>query len=124
MKVSPAKAKKLARTLRRENLKNGRSWRTIAREDYQDQIDQSTLSRIARNKGKWIPKGEHFLILLGLITPRRPHPKPISEMSIPDLLHALRDREAMPSISSHQRKWLKGFVHQCRQAAQQRASAS
>lgn len=70
--VSPSKAKKLARRLLREN-RSGRSYRTIAREDYQGEIDQSTLSRIARSKGTWLPKDETILSKLGLLTTRSPY---------------------------------------------------
>jgi len=66
------KQKKLARRLLREN-RQGRSYRTIAREDYQNKIDQSTLSRIARTKGEWLPKSSELLNLLGLLTVRSPY---------------------------------------------------
>ena len=72
MNIASSKAKKLARSLLRENH-NGRSYRTIAREDYQDKIDQSTLSRIARGKGTWLPKNPEMLNLLGLLTVRSPY---------------------------------------------------
>lgn len=76
MNISIAKAKKLARTLLRENRK--RSWRSIAHEDYQDRINYATLNRFAINKGAWIPKDEKILIALGLKKPREPKlPPPI-----------------------------------------------
>lgn len=73
MNISPTKVKKLARMLLREN-RRGRSWRTIAREDYQGRIDQSTLSRIARGKGVWTPRDEKILVILGLKKPCQPKP--------------------------------------------------
>jgi len=72
MTVVSSRAKKLARKLLRENRKNGRSWRVIARENYQNKVDQSTLSRIAREKGAWIPKDEQLQIILGLRQPCSP----------------------------------------------------
>lgn len=72
MTIASSKAKKLARRLLSEN-RNGRSYRTIAREDYRDEIDQSTLSRIARTKGEWLPKSHELLELLGLLTIRSPY---------------------------------------------------
>lgn len=94
MNVSLARTKKLARSLLRENRKNGRSWRCIAREDYQNRIDQSTLSRIARNKGAWLPKDETLLLLLGLKKQRKPRPKykTIREMSNKELRMHIRNR--------------------------------
>lgn len=80
MNVSIARAKKLARSLLRENQR-GRTWRTIARDDYQNQIDQSTLSRIARKKGEWIPVSLDLQVILGLKKPCEPKlpPPPLPE---------------------------------------------
>lgn len=79
MNISLPKAKKLARMLLREN-RSGRSYRTISREDYQGRIDQSTLSRIARGKGTWLPRDEKILVILGLKKPCVPKspPAPVS----------------------------------------------
>ena len=66
------KAKKLARSLLREN-RRGRSWRTIAREDYQGQVNHATLNRIAISKGEWLPKDDKILTVLGLKTVRSPY---------------------------------------------------
>jgi hypothetical protein len=74
MTVSSSKVKKLARELLKENRK-GRSWRTIAKQDFDNTVDQSTLSRIARNKGAWVPKDEGILFALGLAVPKAPKPK-------------------------------------------------
>ena len=65
------KAKKLARRLLREN-KRGRTWRVIAREDFDNQVNYATLNRIAREKGSWIPKDERLQIILGLRQPCAP----------------------------------------------------
>lgn len=71
MTASITKAKKLATSLLRAN-RLGRSWRTIAHEDYADQVNHATLNRIAIHKGDWLPKDETILKALGLITPRSP----------------------------------------------------
>lgn len=44
-----------------------RSYRKIAREDYPSLIKAGTLCRIAKSKGKWIPKNKRILFALGLI---------------------------------------------------------
>jgi len=74
MTISLAKARKTARRLLREN-RHGRSYRTISKEDYGDQINQSTLSRFAREQGGYIPKDERLQIILGLRKERHPRPK-------------------------------------------------
>lgn len=75
MSVSLARAKKLARTLLRENRKNGRKWRAIASEDFNNQINFATLNRFALSKGEWFPKDERLQIILGLRKERQPRPK-------------------------------------------------
>lgn len=49
----------------------GRSWRRIAREDYNDEIHFSVLNRIALHGGEYIPKDRKQLILLGLIEKKK-----------------------------------------------------
>ena len=96
-----SKAKTLARRLLRENRKNGRSWRVIAREDYGGQINHATLNRIAINKGAWLPKDEGLLITLGLKKPRaskEPKATPLFDMSTAALLAALKNRKPMPPV--------------------------
>jgi hypothetical protein len=66
------KAKRLASALLREN-RRGRSWRTIARDDYQDRVNFATLNRIATSRGEWLPKDEEILKVLGLVTIRSPY---------------------------------------------------
>lgn len=73
MTIIISRAKKLARSLLRENRKNGRTWRAIAHEDYNDQINFATLNRFAKSKGAWIPKDNEILITLGLKKPCKPH---------------------------------------------------
>ncbi len=68
MTISSSKARKLARSLLRQN-RNGRSWRVIANEDYQGKVNYATLNRFAISKGTWIPKDEKILIALGLKKP-------------------------------------------------------
>lgn len=72
MNISPHKAKRLALALIREN-RNGRSWREIAAQDYDNQVHFATLNRIAINKGEWLPRDETVLELLGLIVKRSPY---------------------------------------------------
>jgi hypothetical protein len=82
MTISLARAKKTAVALLRENRKNRRSWRTIAREDYHDQVDHSTIHRFATSKGQWLPKNERTLMALGLIKERKHvNRKTINEMN-------------------------------------------
>jgi hypothetical protein len=71
--IMSTKARKLATSLLREN-RRGRSYRTISRDDFQGKVDQSTLSRIARTRGAWLPKDESILIALGLKQPKEPKP--------------------------------------------------
>ncbi len=75
MSVSLARAKKLARTLLRENRKNGRAWRTIAKEDFNDEINYATLNRFALSKGEWFPKDKELQIVLGIRKQSKPRPK-------------------------------------------------
>ena len=100
MNISLAKRKKLARSLLRENRKNDRSWRTIAREDYSDRVHNATLSRIAINRGAWIPKDENILLALGLIKPRKPRKpaKKIHEMNRRELLQRRQRLEEQLAI--------------------------
>ena len=91
MNIPQTKVKKLARMLLREN-RCGRPWRTIAREDYKNKINQSTLSRIARGKGIWTPRDEKLLILLGVLKPRKPKPVP---RVIPELEKRVRKQIAI-----------------------------
>lgn len=121
--MSP-KAKMLARRLLRENRgtrnKPPRSWRAIARDDYQNKINYATLNRFALSEGAWLPKTkelrEEFLIVLGLKKPRtvKPHsPKMISDMTEKELINAIANRKPMPRIDPRiikqfvKLKWLK-----------------
>lgn len=82
MNISPSRAKRLARRLLRENRKYGRSWRSIAHEDFKDRIHNATLCRFAITKGTWMPKDKDMLIVLGLIKPRAPRRvKTLKEMT-------------------------------------------
>jgi hypothetical protein len=90
--VSPSKAKRLARTLLRENRKFKRSWRKIAK-DF-DGISHATICRIALSKGAWLPKDKDILVKLGLIVPRPPRPKQktITQMSNLEVLEHFEKR--------------------------------
>lgn len=61
-----ATASDLAKQLLSEN-RAGRSWRKIAKEDYNDQVHFATLNRIALSNGEWLPKDRRTLIILGLV---------------------------------------------------------
>ena len=63
-------AQGLSERLLSEN-RSGRSWRTIAREDFGDQVNFATLNRIAREGGQWLPKDRKVLRVLGLIEPKK-----------------------------------------------------
>lgn len=95
MTAHSIKVKKLARTLLRENLKNGRSWRAIAHEDYDDQINYATLNRFAIHKGTWLPKNEKILVALGLKRSCTRKSKRMFDMSTKELLWCLTHRKEM-----------------------------
>lgn len=94
MNISPSRAKRLARTLLRENRKFKRSWRRIAREDYSSRINHATLNRIALNRGAWLPKDQSILLTLGLIKPRAPRKpqKTIQQMTNHEMLEVFQKR--------------------------------
>lgn len=94
MSVSLARAKKLARTLLRENRKNGRSWRVIAHEDFNDRINYATLNRFAIHKGEWFPKDKELQIILGIRKPRPPRQKQktMMQMNKKELLDYIQQR--------------------------------
>lgn len=93
-----SKAKKLATTLLRENRKNGRTWRAIAKDDYGNRVAAGTLNRIAKSKGAWLPKSDATLITLGLKKQPRQKSAPTSlwDMSAEALRRAIETREEMP----------------------------
>lgn len=109
MKVSDKKAKHLAWVLRQMN-RQGRSWRTIAREDYGDRVHFATLNRIALSKGKWLPKDEQVLIVLGLIKLRSPYAgMPRYFHRTPEALSWFQHKkELVKSLSQASRKMTKG----------------
>lgn len=98
-----SKAETLAKRLLRENRgtrsKPARSWRVIARENYENKIPAGTLCRFATSIGRWLPKLDHQ-ILLGLKHERRSKAdkpmQPISEMATATLRDALINRKEMP----------------------------
>ena len=69
------KAQRLARQLKKKA--QSRTWRQIAKEDYQNQIHFSVLCKIAKTDGKYLPKDKPSLFLLGLYKPRPITPKTI-----------------------------------------------
>ncbi len=98
-----SKAKTLARRLLRENRgtrsKAGRSWREIARDDYNGRISHATICRFAISEGEWLPKDKGLLIALGVKSERKPkpqQPKAIFDMATSTLRAALVNRRPMP----------------------------
>ncbi|MBI5950189.1 MAG: hypothetical protein HY865_00915 [Chloroflexi bacterium] len=101
------KAKTLARTLLRKNRGTrkypARSWRVIAREDYDNKVNHAVLFRIAHSEGEWYPKDEQLQILLGLkkqraarTTHAHEETRPIYDRPTHVLLWQFVHREAMP----------------------------
>lgn len=84
--IAKGTAKRFAKRLLREHRK-GRSYRTIAREDYPTLDDDGelivkfgTLNRIAISRGEWFPKDRKILVALGLKKPLQKRvPEPIPE---------------------------------------------
>lgn len=100
-----SKAKTIALRLLRKNRGTrkfpARSWRQIAREDYNGQINHATLNRFANSEGEWIPKDEGLQIVLGLKRPRRvkpQQPQALFDMATSTLRQALIDRKPMPPV--------------------------
>jgi hypothetical protein len=99
-----SKAKTIARRLLKQNRGTqsitARSWRVIAREDYQDRIPNGTLSRFALADGEWLPKDE-YQYLLGLKHQRKcrhVQPRDLFDMTQSALLAALNNRKEMPPL--------------------------
>lgn len=116
-----SKAKTLARRLLRENRKNGRSWRAIAREDFGGRISHAIICRFAINKGEWLPKDESLLIALGVKSPRKPKPQKVDlfDLPTPELLRRLVNREEMPPVQPRVFKAFQkaGFFKRVRRSA-------
>ncbi len=99
-----SKARTLARRLLRQNRGTAsieaRSWRVIARDDYDNQIAPGTLCRFAVSEGEWIPKEDHLQIVLGLKHERKvKHQcKDLYDMATETLRMALINRQPMPQI--------------------------
>ncbi len=100
-----SKAKTLARRLLKQNRGTysitKRSWRVIARDDYQNKIPAGTLCRFALEDGEWQPKDEGLLIVLGLKRERKPthiQPRDLFDMATSTLRERLINREPMPKI--------------------------
>ena len=70
MQTLTATASELAQWLLSEN-RAGRSWRKIAKEDFNNQVHFATLNRIALSGGAWLPKERKTLIVLGLVERRQ-----------------------------------------------------
>ena len=113
---------KTARMLFRANRKLGFSWREIEKHGYQDDdivilpgINATTLCRVAKSKGTWLPKDIEILKLLGLYHEKLPRPKSIWDMSAGELLYALDHRQCyQPTMTQRQ---LREFVRACKQGA-------
>lgn len=97
-------AKKLARRLLKQNRGTAsitaRSWRVIARDDYQNKIPHGTLCRFALEDGDWLPKDEYQYVL-GIKHERKvkpEQPRELFDMATSTLRKALTDRKEMPKI--------------------------
>lgn len=117
-----ATAKQTARALFRANRKNGFSWREIEKHGYQDDevvilpgVNATTLCRVAKSKGTWLPKDIAILKLLGLHHEKQPRPKSIWDMSADELLHSLQHRQ--PYQPTMTQKQLREFVRACKAGA-------
>jgi len=86
------RAKKVAKRILREN-KKGRSYRTIAREDYPT-VKPGTLNRFSNGRGEYIPADKKLLVALGL-KKNTPKPKSIWKKSTKELLWCLLNRKEM-----------------------------
>lgn len=121
------KAKKAAKTLLRENRKNGVSWRTFEKCGYEGEvvilpgISAGTLCRFAKSKGAWLPKDPDILKRLGLYVEKPQRPKMIADMSSDELLAALNNRQ--PLIATHTKAAMNEFIRACKLASQQRKAA-
>lgn len=117
-----ATAKQTARALFRANRKFDISWRTIERDGYQVEditikpgINATTLCRVAKSKGEWLPKDIEILKLLGLYQEKQPRPKSIWDMSAVELLHSLNHRQ--PYQPTMKQKELRDYIRACKQGA-------
>jgi hypothetical protein len=117
-----ATAKQAARALFRANRKKDLSWRDIERHGYQADdiiikpgINATTLCRVAKSKGTWLPKDIEILKLLGLHHEKQPRPKSIWDMSANELLHSLKHRQ--PYQPTMTQKQLREFVRACKAGA-------
>jgi len=114
--------KKIARTLLRANRKLGLSWPVLSREGYSEGdivikpgVNQTTLCRVAKSKGTWLPKDIEILKLLGLYQEKQPRPKPIWDMSAVELLYSLKHRQ--PYQPTMKQKELRDYIRACKQGA-------
>lgn len=107
---------KLARKLLRENRRNGRSWRRIAREDYQNKVAPGTLNRFAKSKGEWLPKDRNILIAMGIKKPRttRPIIKDLLDETEEAIIAAFENRYAMPEQTPYNKKMVSAFLKACK----------
>jgi hypothetical protein len=98
-----SKAKTIARRLLKQNRGTrsipARSWRVIARDDYQDKIPAGTLCRFALEDGEWLPKDEYQYVL-GLKHQRKTctQQKDLFDMATDTLRAALINRQPMPPL--------------------------
>ena len=116
-----ATAKQTARALFRANRKNGVSWRTMERAGYQADdiiilpgINATTLCRVAKSKGTWLPKDIEILKKLGLYHEKQPRPKSIWDLSSAELLHCLTHRTVyQPTMTQKQ---MRDYLRACKGA--------
>jgi len=98
-----SKAKTIARRLLKQNRGTRsitpRSWRVIAVEDFNGQINYATLCRFALSEGEWIPKDERLQVVLGLKRERKAthQCKDLFDIATCTLREMLLHRETMPA---------------------------
>ena len=117
-------SKKLARRLLKQNRGTAsitaRSWRVIARDDYDNKIPAGTLCRFAKADGEWLPKNE-YLFVLGIKHKRKAkpqQPRDLFDMATHTLRQALIKRETMPPLDARILREFKklGWIHNVRTA--------
>jgi hypothetical protein len=116
-----ANPKMIARRLLRQNRGTrkiqARSWRQIAREDYNDKVGHAVIYRFATSEGIWQPKDERLQIALGLKKAKKPvtpkAPCQLIDMCVDELRKALINRQPMPEPTYNQNV-MRAFIRECK----------
>jgi hypothetical protein len=125
-----ANPKILARRLLRQNHGTrkiqARSWRQIAREDYNDEIDHATIHRFATSQGEWQPRDERLQIALGLKRQRKPtnhkSPTPLIDMTVEALRYVFENRQ--PIEPTYSKRVMDAFIRECKRNSALRRSTT